>query len=74
MAGLVLGLILFGVGLFSVIWPQEVVMIHATNGPIGERRPGVFESVTRRGARVYGIAAMLFGSAIAGYSVFPRKT
>jgi len=71
--GLVLAaFFLFG-GLACVIWPRAGVVVHFGDSPLGSAENSI-ESVTRAGARTYGILAMCFGSGIAALAVYPAKT
>jgi len=58
---LIAGVVLLGLGLFLIIWPQEMTIRHATNNVHGDNRPAVTEHVGKIGSRVYGLVAILFG-------------
>lgn len=65
-AALIAGVVLLGLGLFLIIWPQEMSIRHATNNMDGDNRPAVTEHVGKIGSRVYGLVAIVFGFGFAG--------
>ena len=74
LCGLALGAIFFFAGLALVIWPQPGVITRFTNDALGFSPHHEMEVVTRTGARVYGVVAMLLGTVIAALAVYRQKS
>ena len=72
-AGLVLGAVLFFVGLAAVISPKPGIVQHFTNSDTGTSVRTETEVVSATGSRVYGIMAMLLGVGIIALAVYHKR-
>jgi hypothetical protein len=61
LCGFAVGLLFILAGLATVIHPQFVTVLHATNDAMGGSG-NAFEAVSVNGARIYGALALLFGA------------
>jgi hypothetical protein len=71
--GLVLAAFLFFGGLDSLIWPQSGIVLHLTNDALGLSYRSDLDVISKTGARVYGILAMLFGVGIGALALYHEK-
>jgi hypothetical protein len=63
--------LLFGIA--AIIWPYTGVVFHAANDAIGMPVPSQPDVVTAKSSRIYGIAAILFGSGLVAASLYREK-
>jgi hypothetical protein len=71
---LVLAALFFFGGLVLVIFPKEMKLRHPTHDPVHDTPGGYFEDVTKGRARFYGVMAMLLGTGLAVFIIFPKKS
>jgi hypothetical protein len=53
--GMMLGAVIFFVGLLTVVWPQPGAIRFSTNGALGMQQQLHVQGVTKTGARFYGV-------------------
>ncbi len=71
--GLVFAVILFLSGFVWLVWPQEGVVVRATNDFSGVPG-GVAEVVSKKGSRIYGIISMVVGAGVGALAVYRPKS
>jgi hypothetical protein len=73
LGALVLAALFFFGGLVLVILPKEMKLWHVTYQSDSGMQGSYFEDVTKGRARFYGVMAMLLGTGLAVFIIFPKK-
>ncbi len=66
-----LAVLLFSIGLISIVHPVAAAWVHPATDSITATPRNYIEVVTKDGARFYGVLGVLLGSALAIWAILP---